>query len=229
MQRDRAIVLVRTDARLTAQRQRCLRFDSALRQLPGAALLYCTLQHTLLDQDDIPITYFRNPSPTISPTLSPSPRLLHLKLTSPHLSYHYLISVTMSKHLDSFTHFPKLPTELQVKIWSYSCVEPYVTPRVVRVTFQPDTESFWYYFTVQPVLQVCRLSRSIAQKFYPSIVPTSTYPVYFNSAVDFLYCKALLHEWHPGFEFSPERPVLPFIDPNTNNLLLPVWQVFAFL
>ena len=118
----------------------------------------------------------------------------------------------MSDTSQSFAPFPRLPQELQIKIWAYSLL-----PRVVQVKYSLATDSFTYAFPISPALEVCRLSREAARKIYQSLVPGSACPVYFNPDVDFLYCKSPFDPVNPSATpLPPTRPILPFVDPQTD-------------
>jgi len=127
----------------------------------------------------------------------------------------------MPDTLQSFASFPRLPRELQAKIWECCLEAPQVTPRVVKVHYERTTSSFSYTFTIPPPLQACRLSREIARKFYLSLIPSTTYPVYLYPQVDFLYCKVPLEpsDLDPRL-VSPGQPILPFLNPEANVSLI---------
>lgn len=123
----------------------------------------------------------------------------------------------MPDTLLSFTLFPRLPRELQIKIWEHSLQPPRVVPRVIRAEYRVATDSFTYAFSILPTLEVCRLSRKVAQKVYLPLVPGSASPVYFNPNIDFLYCTSLFDPVNPSPTPLPlTRPVLPFLDPQAN-------------
>ncbi len=127
----------------------------------------------------------------------------------------------MADILRSFAPFPGLPHELQVKIWKCSLEASQVTPRVVQVHYKQSTGSFAYLFKVPTVLHACRLSRNIAQKFYLSLVPGAASPVYFYPQVDFLYCQVPLEASDSDQRLvSPDQPLKPFFDPETNTSLI---------
>lgn len=123
----------------------------------------------------------------------------------------------MQETLLSFTPFPRLPQELQIKIWACSLEPPQVIPRIVQVNYSPHMASFTYAFPIPPALEVCHLSREAAQKVYIALVPRSTYPVYFNPTIDFLYCRPL-----PSIRdlnvrsLLPNQPIIPFIEAGTD-------------
>jgi hypothetical protein len=126
----------------------------------------------------------------------------------------------MPDTLLSFTPFPRLPRELQIKIWEHSLQPPRVVPRVIRAEYRVATDSFTYAFPIVPALEVCRLSREVARKAYLSLVLSSASPVYFNPDIDFLYCKSPFDPLNPSptspTPLLPTRPVLPFLDPQAN-------------
>lgn len=130
-----------------------------------------------------------------------------------HDYFHDEALAAMSEPILTFKFFPKLPRELQIKIWSHSLEVPCVTPRIVQVNYHPTRNSFSYSFTVPPALQVCHVSRLVALKIYLSLVPDSSHPVYFNPAVDSMYCKSPLDVMSDN---TGDRLTLPFIDPQTN-------------
>jgi hypothetical protein len=117
----------------------------------------------------------------------------------------------------SFPRFLQLPLELQINIWTYTLEAARVKPRLVRVIYDEKIDSFSYSFTIPPLLEVCQVSRKIAQHFYPSLVPDSAFPIYINPNIDFLYCRSPPHNPNPPM-FSPRQvvPILPFIDTNAN-------------
>lgn len=100
-------------------------------------------------------------------------------------------------------------------IWELSLKPPYIVPRIVRVEYQPTTESFSYSFVTPLALEVCRLSREVALRFYSLLVSGSAYSVYFNPNVDFLFCKSAFDPVKSSNSLS-EHPILPFIDSQTN-------------
>jgi hypothetical protein len=117
----------------------------------------------------------------------------------------------------SFPRFLQLPLELQIDIWKYTLGAPRVEPRVVRVTYNEKIDSFSYSFTIPPLLEVCQVSRKIAQHFYPSLVPDSAFPIYINPGIDFLYCRSPpLNPNPPMFGPRQAAPVLPFVDTAAN-------------
>jgi hypothetical protein len=121
----------------------------------------------------------------------------------------------MPNPLQSFSPFARLPKELQIKIWTHSLEVPIVIPRIVRVNYNDATSLFTYNFTKPPALEVCRVSRDAALKFYQPLLPNSTHPFFFNPTVDFLHCKSLLHYHETDLDLR-ERAVLPFIDSNAD-------------
>jgi hypothetical protein len=141
-----------------------------------------------------------------------------LKLLNTSFAYQCLTTTTtIQEALQSFTPFPRLPRELQIKIWKCSLEPPRVVPRIVRVEYSLATDSFAYTFPIPPALEVCHLSREVALKLYLPLVPGSASPVYFNPNVDFLYCKSPFDPVNPSATpLPPTRPILPFVDPQTD-------------
>lgn len=90
-----------------------------------------------------------------------------------------------------FPQFSRLPKELQIKIFKLSLQPPHVKSRIVRrmhtpVDYHLTSSTTTYKFTIPAALQVSSLYRSIALPCYPSLVPGTLYPVYFNPNVDFV-------------------------------------------
>ena len=130
-------------------------------------------------------------------------------------------TLIMTTPFQKFFLFVNLPTELQIQIWECSCQTVRSVPRVIRVSYDPRTNSFLYTFVIPPLLKTCRLSREVAQSYYSSLVPDSPYPVYFNPDIDIIYSKSRLDPLYlieP--EHHPDRPVLPLMDPSIDMSLI---------
>lgn len=118
---------------------------------------------------------------------------------------------TLPGGLEEFEYFPKLPPELQVKIWTHALEPDSIKPRVVRVIYKVETSTYNYSFTIPPLLTTCRRSRHVAQQSYRSLVPNLPHSVYFNTAVDFLYCTST-HDWSQIPDQQEIDPILSFLD-----------------
>ncbi|KUJ19681.1 uncharacterized protein LY89DRAFT_779601 [Mollisia scopiformis] len=105
-----------------------------------------------------------------------------------------LLTPTISGGLESFQAFPKLPIELQAKVWRHALEPCSVTHRVLRIIYNTTTNAYTYAFNIPPLMTICQVSRRVAQLSYPSLIPKLQHPVYFNPAVDFLYCTST-HDW----------------------------------
>lgn len=95
----------------------------------------------------------------------------------------------MTTNHEHFPQFSRLPKEIQIRIFELSLQAPHVKSRIIRRIHTPRNahllpSTCTYKFSVPPALQVCSLYRSIALPFYPSLVPGTLYPVYFNAQVD---------------------------------------------
>ncbi|KAF8861295.1 hypothetical protein BDZ45DRAFT_687655 [Acephala macrosclerotiorum] len=117
-------------------------------------------------------------TPQQSSAAMPSPRIRHEDIT------------VAKSSLELFSIFLQLPLELQASIWSHALETSYIAPRIVRVTHEPLKNTFKWSFKTPPLMEVCRLSRKIAQNIYVSLLPDSMYPIYFHPEVDFLHCTS---------------------------------------
>ncbi|KAF8864589.1 hypothetical protein BDZ45DRAFT_15671 [Acephala macrosclerotiorum] len=124
------------------------------------------------------------------------------------------VTITIPSGLESFALFPKLPLELQAKIWAHALERHQVTPRVIKTIYNMATNSYSYNFAIPPLIITCRLSRQIARGLYPSLLTDSTHPVYFNPAVDFLYCTTT-YDLPYAMNQHEIEPVISFIKSST--------------
>ncbi|KUJ21717.1 uncharacterized protein LY89DRAFT_714778 [Mollisia scopiformis] len=118
--------------------------------------------------------------------------------------------------LKSFTSFTKLPIELQANIFSLALENHEIIPRLIKTIFDKTTRSYSYSFAMPPLMITCHLSRQISKDVYPSLLPNSTCPIYFNPATDFLYCTSTgdlpyamnEHEVEPVMSFLESSPIV---------------------
>ncbi|PQE09978.1 hypothetical protein CJF31_00003879 [Rutstroemia sp. NJR-2017a BVV2] len=109
----------------------------------------------------------------------------------------------------SFPSFRKLPTEIQISIWSYALEPPRITPRIIRLDFNPSTSGFIYKSTPPPLTQTCRLSRLVALKHYQVLLPScAAPPIYFSPRTDILHCNP-----SSTTSTSTSSTPPPFLDP----------------
>ncbi|KAF8847631.1 hypothetical protein BDZ45DRAFT_316139 [Acephala macrosclerotiorum] len=118
---------------------------------------------------------------------------------------------TIPGGLEKFEHFPRLALELQAKIWTHALEPHSITSRVVRVIYNTSSSSYTYSFVMPPLLTTCRLSRHVAQRYYPSLIPNLSHPVYFNTTSDFLYCTST-HEWSAIPDQQEVFPILSILN-----------------
>ncbi|PQE29476.1 hypothetical protein CJF32_00003216 [Rutstroemia sp. NJR-2017a WRK4] len=114
----------------------------------------------------------------------------------------------------SFPSFRKLPTEIQISIWTYSLLPPRITPRIIRLSFNPTTSLFTYRSTPPPLLQTCHLSRLVALKHYLPLLPSSSSPpIYFLPQTDILHCNPSYTSTSSSTSTAATNTPPPFLDP----------------
>ncbi|KAM3069514.1 hypothetical protein ACMFMG_005620 [Clarireedia jacksonii] len=127
------------------------------------------------------------------------------------------MATTETEISPAFPSFRKLPTEIQISIWSHTLEAPRIIPRIVRLDFDTTTEVFTYKSTPPPLTQTCRLSRIVALKHYQLLLPTcASIPIYFHPQTDILHCNPSYRPSSPTVSPSASSPLSPppFIDPS---------------
>jgi hypothetical protein len=82
----------------------------------------------------------------------------------------------------TFTLFPNLPIELQIKIWKYALPGP----RIIQLHYLNGAFSF-YGARHPPVLLTCRTSREVALTVYKRAFPHNDKSIYIDFAYDTLH------------------------------------------
>lgn len=135
---------------------------------------------------------------------------------------------------DTFHKFPKLPQELQDRVWMFACA----VEKVVEVRFSEDADDPKNTFvaSVPTLLHTCRDSRCEGLRYYRKIdSEETTRPAYFNPEADVLYLRIaddnkLLHSLGLGYHNVPRAvtgiqeaiAVFPFKD-SVRKLAIPYY------
>lgn len=117
----------------------------------------------------------------------------------------------------SFAPFPKLPTELQTKIWKHVLDRSCRSPGIVQTRYDPKSDEFSYVFDIPAALHACQLSRETALKEYPFFTPECSNHISSHASIDILYAKSIFSHLDHNSMLSrgPNGlpPGYPFIDP----------------
>jgi hypothetical protein len=90
--------------------------------------------------------------------------------------------------LSDFAKFPELPTELRLKIWSYTAM----APRLLELQYCIVDRKFFSFQRLPAILHTSRESRSVGLCFYHLSFGTDKHPpcTYFNATNDIIYFGA---------------------------------------
>lgn len=120
----------------------------------------------------------------------------------------------------SFALFPKLPAELQIKIWRHVLDRSCLSPGIVQTRYNPEIDGFSYVFDIPAALHACQLSRETALKEYSFFTPECSSQIAYHASIDVLYAKSIFSHLDHSSTLSrvPSGPHhgYPFIDPAIN-------------